>query len=164
MDDLPKELADLETELKRLRPRAPSESLLGRIGRELDGATPKPTDTAARSYRTATTWTHWKWLGWPAAVAAAVFALVAVGVLGLRPDRAPAAPTTVAADYVPVRADNVLYEVRDEGYVTLDDHTPAQQVRLRYLDTYTWKNPKNNASVKWTFPRDEIRIVPASYH
>jgi hypothetical protein len=32
------------------------------------------------------------------------------------------------------------------------------------VDTYTWKNPRTNASIKWTVPRDEIRVIPATYN
>ena len=42
-----------------------------------------------------------------------------------------------------------------------DDGTPARRVRARYLDTYTWRNPATNASLKWSVPRDEIRVLPA---
>lgn len=64
----------------------------------------------------------------------------------------------------PVKAANVLYDVRDEGVVLLEDNTPARQVRTRYVDTYTWKNPATNASMKWSVPRDEVRMMPASFH
>ena len=66
--------------------------------------------------------------------------------------------------YQPVAATNVLYDLKDEGTVYLDGDTPARRLRYRYLDTYTWKNPRNNASLKWSVPRDEIRVLPASLH
>ncbi|MBI3877303.1 MAG: hypothetical protein HY300_15325 [Verrucomicrobia bacterium] len=75
---------------------------------------------------------------------------------------ASATPSGASDQYRPVRASNVLYDMKDEGVVYLDDRTPARQTRYRYLDTYTWKNPKNNASLKWTMPRDEVRVQPAS--
>lgn len=66
--------------------------------------------------------------------------------------------------YRPVKAANVLYDLQDEGPVLLDDNTPARRVRARYVDTYTWKNPATNASLKWSVPRDEVRVMPASLH
>lgn len=66
--------------------------------------------------------------------------------------------------YRPVKAANVLYDLKDEGLVTLEDNTPARRVRARYVDTYTWKNPTTNASLKWSVPRDEVRVLPASFH
>lgn len=65
--------------------------------------------------------------------------------------------------YRPVRAANVLYDLADEGPTVLEDNTPARRVRARYLDTYTWKNPATNASLKWSVPRDEVRVLPASF-
>jgi hypothetical protein len=40
--------------------------------------------------------------------------------------------------------------------------TLTRRVRARYLDTYTWKNPTTNASLRWSVPRDEIRLVSAT--
>jgi hypothetical protein len=85
----------------------------------------------------------------------------APGVVAAAPT--PATPAAVKA-YEPVAASNVLYDLKDEGEVKLAGEASARQVRARYVDTYTWKNPRNNASIKWTVPRDEIRVVPASYH
>ena len=66
--------------------------------------------------------------------------------------------------YRPVKAANVLYDLQDEGPVLLEDNTPARRVRARYVDTYTWKNPATNASFKWSVPRDEVRVLPATFH
>lgn len=66
--------------------------------------------------------------------------------------------------FQPVKAANVLYDVRDEGLVMLEDNTHGRAVRARYVDTYTWKNPATNASIKWSVPRDEVRVLPASFH
>jgi hypothetical protein len=63
-----------------------------------------------------------------------------------------------------VKAANVLYDLQDEGPVLLEDNTPARRIRARYVDTYTWKNPATKASLKWSVPRDEVRVLPASFH
>lgn len=175
------QLRELETELKRLRPRAPSAALVNRLEHELKDQAPVPGAAVhpSRRFATATGWSTWQWFGWPAIAAAAAVALIAVGGVRLKrritPDvsqNASVPPVTMAqsaasarlpVDYEPVSAANVLYDLRDEGAVSLDDSTPARQLRYRYLDTYTWKNPKSNASLQWSFPRDEIRVVPASY-
>lgn len=68
-----------------------------------------------------------------------------------------------AAQFKPVASENVLYAVKDEGLVTLEDGTAARRERLNYVDTITWKNPRTNASVKWTVPREEIRVVPVKF-
>lgn len=166
-------LQELENELKTLQPRRAPARWLNQINRELAAELPA---SARPRYATSTNLGSWKWLGWRAVGLAAALALVAtIGIVNLRrptPDVAPvvlaAAPTPPsAADvpaYEPVTASNVLYDLKDEGEVKLEGATSARQVRARYVDTYTWKNPRNNASIKWTVPRDEIRILPASYN
>lgn len=76
---------------------------------------------------------------------------------------AAAAPASSGA-FRPVKAANVLYDLRDEGPVLLEDNSAGRRVRARYVDTYTWKNPATNASLKWSVPRDEVRVLPANYH
>jgi hypothetical protein len=60
----------------------------------------------------------------------------------------------------PVAAENLLVVASDEGLVTLDDGTPARRERRQYVDTITWKNPRTNASLTWSMPREEVRVVP----
>jgi anti-sigma-K factor RskA len=166
-------LQELENELKTLQPRRAPARWLNQINRELAAELPA---SARPRYATATNLGSWKWLGWRTVSLAAALALVAtVGLVNLRrpvpavapavlaADPAPVTPAAVAA-YEPVTASNVLYDLKDEGEVKLEGESSARQVRARYVDTYTWKNPRTNASIKWTVPRDEIRVLPASYN
>lgn len=154
MDD---ELLQLEAELKSLRPVAPTRQLEKRIARELE-----PAASARRP--AAVLWF------WAAALPAAAALAIGVGAL-MRRDLSPApgsAPAVVEASPAnaqlkPVAAENVLYSATDEGLVILDDGTRARRERLNYVDTITWKNPRTNASLKWTVPREEIRFVPVNF-
>jgi hypothetical protein len=160
-------LQELENELKRLRPQSLPDPLLQRIERDLGPA------RAPRRYTTATSLRSWKWAGWSLAGAAAL----AIGFFALnRSQPLPSMPATPVSPevasaptaapavnrYEPVRASSVLYEMKDDGMAYLPDRTPARQVRYRYVDTYTWKNPATKASLKWSVPRDEVRVVQAS--
>ncbi|MEJ1974467.1 MAG: hypothetical protein WDM96_19030 [Lacunisphaera sp.] len=71
-------------------------------------------------------------------------------------------PASSANRYEPVRASSVLYEMKDDGVAYLPDRTEGRQVRYRYVDTYTWRNPATQASLRWSVPRDEVRLVRAS--
>jgi len=161
------DFSDLEVELKRLRPCAPSSELQAHLAAALN----RP----ASAYRPAFPSRAWRWVLGSTAVAAAValaFVIMhqseavktipgpttrSVGKTASEPNTA----ATAAADlYQPVSAENLLYESRDEGLITLDDGTAAHRVFQRYLDTYTWRNPHTNASLRWTVPRDEVRVVP----
>lgn len=167
-------LQELENELKTLQPRRAPARWLNQINRELAAELPA---SARPRYATATNLGSWKWLGWRTVGLAAALALVAaVGFVNLRrPFPSAVAPAILAAAptpatpaavpaYEPVTASNVLYDLKDEGAVQGEGEALARRVRARYVDTYTWKNPRNNASIKWTVPRDEIRVVPASYN
>jgi len=161
-------LQELENELKRLRPHALPDTLVPRLERELGPA------TLPRRYTTATSLRSWKWAGWSLVGAAAL----AVGFVGVDISRrsASAGPSTAtmsraavtletaptANRYEPVRASSVLYAMKDDGMALLPDNTEGRQVRYRYVDTYTWKNPATKASLKWSVPRDEVRLVQAS--
>jgi hypothetical protein len=158
MDD---ELKTLEAELQRLRPTVPSPGLRGRLQREL-GATPAPgqANFAPRRSRLA-----WGWLVLPAA-AAVVFVFnppAPSGDPALPPPPATPPGPAVVDTLKPVAAENVLYAATDEGVVTLDDGTPARRERLHFVDTITWRNPRTNASLTWSVPREEVRIVPVNF-
>jgi hypothetical protein len=159
------ELKNFECELRRLQPVAPSHELEARIARELDQA---PALSARRPRATV----HWVWLATvPAAAAAAVLLSMFGSGTGVAPvistphgrDARATAPTAVTDAFKPVAAENVLYAARDEGLVVLEDGTPARRERLQFVDTITWKNPRTNASLRWTVPREEVRVVPISF-
>ena len=166
-------LQDLELELKSLQPRRPSDLWLDCVRHDL-GTAAGPT-----RYATATNLSSWKWFGWRAVgVATALVLVAAAGFVRFRPTAPAALPAqavaaqlpsasdpTVRRDlYEPVAATNVLYDLQDEGLVKGEGDAPARRLRYRYLDTYTWKNPRSHASIKWSVPRDEIRVLPASYN
>lgn len=143
-------LESIEAELKGLRPAGPSESLRRRIHDDL---------TIAKSNR--------RVLGWIGAIALPVAACV-IGLLLLEaderippPDRTPVAMNPVALK--PVLAEHVLYAATDEGVVLLEDGTRARRERLKFVDTLIWQDPSARASLTWTVPREEVRVVPASY-
>lgn len=164
-------LKELEDELKTLQPRRAAPRWLEQVNRELAAELPA---SERPHFTTATNLSSWKWLGWRTAGLAAALALMATaGWIGFRSTRptttapvvaANSAPVPPSAVYEPTKATNVLYDLKDEGEVKIEGAAPARQVRARYVDTYTWKNPRNNASIKWTVPRDEVRVVPASYN
>lgn len=172
------QLLELEAELKALRPRRPSPQLGPRIELDLAASSELPTLGAPRIAEGKNV-VRWAWFGAALAAAATVAVIATVTVLSSGNQPATAVGASVAAapssnqvaavepaaatnKFRPVRASNVLYDLKDEGVVYLDDNTPARQMRYRYLDTYTWRNPKSNASLKWSMPRDEVRVVPAS--
>jgi len=163
-------LEELENELGRLTPRRPSAGLLDRLEHELGAVSPAP---VARQYKSATTLRSWKWAGWSLAGAAAAVALLVaahftrelvVSIPVVTPTQVvTSVPAALPANrYQPVKATSVLYDLKEDGAATLPDQTEGRQVRYRYVDTYTWRNPATKASLRWSVPRDEVRLVRAS--
>ena len=163
-------LDELENELGRLTPRRPSAGLMDRLEHDLGAGSAAP---VAPKYTSATSLRSWKWAGWSLAGAVAAVAVL-LGVRGTREPvvTSPAASPVVAIAsspaqravnrYEPVKASSVLYDLKEDGAATLPDQTEGRQVRYRYVDTYTWRNPATNASLRWSVPRDEVRLVRAS--
>jgi len=163
------DFTDLEAELKRLRPRQIPSRLFEGIEQELQ----RPSSSRP-AYTSATTWRSWKWAIWPVAAA-----MVGVGAFvvfkqanpslrqsasaqaAVPPTSALLSPAVPADVYKPVRADNLL-AAQEEERVTLPDGTLARRLRAQYVDTITWRNPRTNASLRWSVPREEVRIIPVS--
>lgn len=147
------ELRELERELRQLRPVSPSPRLLAAVERDL--AIP----AVKRAFPLETMWEK----ALPIGAAAAVIFLSA-----LQSDTAPVRSMmrvdgAQAAVLRPVAVENVLVAAEDEGLVTLADGTPARRARLQFLDTITWRNPATDASLRWTVPREEVRVVPVHF-
>lgn len=170
-------LLELESELKRLSPRGLPPALLAKVEAEL-GSSPSATKAPGRRYSTATSLRLWKWVSWSLAGAAAA-GIALAAILQIRhqaPAVEPASPATLATTasaqpetsaalpattnrYEPIQATSVLYDLQEGAPATLPDQTEGRAVRYRYVDTYTWKNPATNASLRWSLPRDEVRLV-----
>ena len=152
------DLQELEAELQRLRPLAPSRAVTDAIARQLAAA--------PRHHRN-----FWAWTALPLAAMGAGLVLLREQTvapapapsLTLAPVPATTAPVVAAARYKPVSAENLLYAQSDEGLVTLSDGTQARRTRSSYVDTITWRNPRTQASLKWSVPRTEERVVPVSF-
>lgn len=152
MDD---ELTDLEAELRQLRPAPPSPALRARVQREL---------AAVPAARPRARWDWW-WIALPAAATVLIVLNLKLQTPSEKSgEPSPAAQVAGRASLKPVAAENVLYAADDEGLVTLDDGTPARRARLHFVDTITWRDPHTNASLTWSVPREEVRIVPVNFH
>lgn len=182
-------LQELENELKRLSPRSPSAQLLSAIEAGL-AAKRERTSFAGRATREGEL-IRWPWFNWrTTAVAAAALAFAAVwltarrslpsapenvtsqpvavtGVSALTDNVAAPSPTVLTVKpaperYRPVGAASVLYDLREDGTASRTNSSSVRRLRYRYVDTYTWENPATHASLKWSLPRDEVRVLPAS--
>jgi hypothetical protein len=139
------DLKDLEAELSALRPSPLPSAMRTRVAIAFQA----PQKTKGLSWR----------LGWPALGAMAAVALIAAVSM-----HSPRKQAQAPAEFEPVSAEEVVTAVRDDGDVVLGDGTPARQLDTSVVQTVVWKDPASNATLSWSAPREEIRIVPVSYH
>ena len=166
------DFSELEAELKKLQPRPVSPDLSARIevslaqeaagrGVATAGVLPKQ-----RKFRP-----NWFALGLGLAAAATFLILARVNVD--RPSRstglalltpAPITPAAKAADsFVPAAMTQVVYDTKDEGlHCAKGADEPMRRVRSRKRETVQWKNPQTGASLRVTYPTEEVTLVPIS--
>jgi hypothetical protein len=130
------ELHELETELKRLRPRSPSELCEARV------------ETALAKVPTATD-------GWRRAWRALALSGVAAGLaLATSLTKAPSADAALS----PVAVENQVCETHEDGVMKLSDGSQVWRTRIQYMDTVRWSG--GGRTLTLTTPREELRIVP----
>lgn len=149
------ELIALEEELKRLRPVIPPTRLMAALDNEL-----------GRKSRSSLRWISW--LGLPVAAAIAAWVIYApanqtASITNTEGVVAAAADPAKSPTFKPVAAQNVLVSESDDGLITLADGTHVRRTRQAYLDRITWENPATHASLTWTLPREEVKVVPVSF-
>ncbi len=165
------DFSDIENELRALRPRPPSPALLESVTRELDGLqTPVAReDTILRPDRFRPGWLS---LGLGLAAAAALFLLARIdfpvaprvppALAGTTPKPLPAAQL-LPAQFIPAGATRVVYGRQDEGLVFPGGSTsPVRRVRSRGRETLQWHNPGTGASLRVSYPSEEVQFIPVA--
>jgi hypothetical protein len=165
------DFSELENELKKLRPRATSPDLATRIGRAL-AEVPSATPTAGVLPRPGKFRMNWIGLGLGLAAAASFLILARVNV-----DKKPAKSSGVVAvtpaplivmpaandNFLPAGMTQVVYNTRDEGlHFTKGADQPVRRVRSRKRETLNWSNPQTGASLRVTYPSEEVTLIPAT--
>jgi hypothetical protein len=109
-------------------------------------------------------------LGLAAAAALLIFARVEfespkqkIGTLALRPPASVVPPRDNSAEFVPADLTQVVYNTRDEGLLfPAGSDQPMRRVRLQKRETLQWRNPKTGASLRISYPSEEISLIPVS--
>jgi hypothetical protein len=172
------DFSKLEDQLRKLRTLAPSDDLVARIERALA----KPANwRASAAVDTSARW-RWPWrfiespygislgLGLAAAAALLIFARVElespkqkIGTLALRAS-APVVPSRDSSvEFVPADLTQIVYNTRDEGLLfPAGSDQPMRRVRSQKRETLQWRNPKTGASLRVSYPSEEISLIPIS--
>lgn len=156
---LPPELVELEARLARLAPVAPPPEIWTRIERDINSR-PKIKSN---------------WLRWYMPFGAAA-ALVLIGAIGawhlfihsnssttaqVSPDF-PSGKNTASASsskFEVTEKVDVLLAAHNESAIAVPGQSPVIRQRETHLDSITWTDASNHATVRWVVPREEIWLT-----
>ena len=175
------DFSELEKELRKLRPAQPSSVLFERVGEALENCRVgiKERRSPGRRWGGLETAHPWWSLGFGLA-AAAVLILFAVVIMERRqqqqetvaqgstaPETQPAPlgaeRSTSPSRFVPAGGTNLVYNARDEGLHFADgSERPLRRVRYNTQQTWRWRNPETGASLRVSYPSEEIVLIPVS--
>ena len=173
------DFSELEKELRKLRPTQPSPMLFERVEEALKNCRAPVSDAKWKRWRFAETPYNWWSLGFGLA-AAAILILFAAVTMERRHDQqqtvAQSSPapekrpvplgterSIPASRFIPAGGTNVVYNARDEGLHFADgSERPVRRVRYRTQQTWRWRNPETGASLRVSYPSEEVVLIPVS--
>jgi hypothetical protein len=65
--------------------------------------------------------------------------------------------------FIPAGATQVVYDTRDEGLQFADgSRQPLRRLRYQTQQTWQWRNPSTGASLRVSYPSEEVVLIPVS--
>jgi hypothetical protein len=169
------DFSELENELKKLRPAQPSPVLFERIEEAMADS------ESAKVIRPDRFRVNYAALGFGLAVAAVLLLLAKVNTdrrqepaeriaqNSSAPERRPLLPAgpieqpRSSGKFIPAGATQLVYNTRDEGLqFTEGSEQPLRRVRYQTQETWQWRNPATGASLRVSYPSEEIVLIPVS--
>ena len=170
------DFSELEDELKKLRPAQPSPILFERVEQALGDcrAGASPAKEAAPP---------WFSFGFGLAAAAVLVLFAAISLehrqdrgekiaqISPAPETRPVSPTrrdgsggsSSSNRFIPAGATQVLYNTRDEGlHFARGSEQPLRRLRYQTHQTWQWRNPTTGASLRVSYPSEEVVLIPVS--
>jgi hypothetical protein len=169
------DFSEIENELKKLRPAQASRELFVRIEQRLAG----PEISEHKIIRPNRFRVNWVAIGCGLA-AAALFTVLAqistdrtpkqgesIAQISPAPERSPVLTGPEGAisssEFVPAGATQVVYNTRNEGLqFPGGSEQPLRRLRYQTHQTWQWRNPATGASLRVSYPSDEIVLIPIS--
>lgn len=174
---------EIENELNNLRPAQPSPVLFERIEEALD-CSPSVSDDGSKTriiWRRFTE-TPYSWLSAGLAAAAVLILFFQISVDRKDHDKpiaqstpAPASKarlgqsygeqggSTMSGGFVPAGLTQVVYHTRDEGLQFPNGYSqPLRRVRYHTHETLQWRNPTTGASIRVSYPSEEVVLIPVA--
>jgi len=175
------DFSELENELRNLRPARPSPILFERVEEALmdSGAGASPARQPERLPY------NWFSLGFGLAAAAVLVLFAAISMerrherreriaqISPAPGKRPILPaqrdgsgvrgSTSSNRLLPAGATQVVYNTRDEGLqFAQGSEQPLRRLRYQTHQTWQWRNPTTGASLRVSYPSEEVVLIPVS--
>jgi hypothetical protein len=177
------DFSELENELKKLRPAQASPVLFERVQEAL--ATCRAVASpAGQSRRPSRLPYNWLSLGFGLAAAAVLVLFAAISMQrrqepGEKITRVSPAPETSSVlparrdgsgqgdtssnRFIPAGATQVVYNAHDEGLqFARGSDQPLRRLRYQTHQTWQWRNPATGASLRVSYPSEEVVLIPVS--
>jgi hypothetical protein len=172
------DLSQIEKELRKLRPAQPSPILFERVeqamtnGRTVASHAIKPRMPSGLPY-------NWLSLGFGLAAAAVLVLFAAVKMERQQESAKEIAQTSREREaapllnrgqkspstdkFVPAGATRLVYNRRDEGLQFAGSSgQPLRRMRYQTHETWQWRNPTTGASLRVSYPSEEVVLIPVS--
>jgi hypothetical protein len=173
------DFSELENELKKLRPARPSPVLFARVEEAMVGS---KNDKIVRPDRFRVNYAA---LGFGLAAAAVLLLLAKVNtdrgqesaqsivqnspapetnpVVSARRGGSGIDGSRLSNQFIPAGATQVVYNTRDEGLQFTDrSEQPLRRLRYQTQETRQWRNPATGASLRVSYPSEEVVLIPIS--
>jgi hypothetical protein len=173
------DFSELENELKKLRPAGPSPVHIARVEEAFVGS---ESDKIVRLDRFRITDAA---LGFGLAAAAVLLLLAKVNTDRRQgpaesiaqnspaPETRPLLPARRGGsgikvlrssnEFISAGATQVVYNTRDEGLQFTDaSEEPLRRLRYQTQETWQWRNPATGASLRVSYPSEEVVLIPVS--
>jgi hypothetical protein len=180
------DFSDLENDLRALRPERPSPVLFERIEEAMaeDCGASAAADAEWSWWRF--TETPYRFgIGLAAAAAAVVLLIARINTDQTRNEGKEIAQVSPASEtkqvlpsfsgrsgvngsmssnkFVPAGATQMVYNTRDEGLQFADgSKQPLRRLRYQTQQTWQWRNPSTGASLRVSYPSEEVVLIPVS--
>jgi hypothetical protein len=170
------DFSEIENELKRLQPLSPSTEFLQRVENAMEEEVPAEEKIVRpHAFRI-----HWLSLGASLAAAALVLVFLRIDfhrspaqpqIAAQLPgpgveapgNQAPTRSTNLPPTFIPAGATQVVYHTRDEGlHFSGGSEQPMRRVRSRTQETLQWQNPATGASLRVSYPTEQVQLIPVS--
>jgi hypothetical protein len=168
------DLSQIENELRKLRPARPSPILFERV----EEAMTNGRAVASHAIKPERPRYNWLSLGLGLAAAAVLVLFAAVKMerqesgketaqTSREPEATPllnrAQKSSSIDKFVPAGATRLVYNTRDEGLQFANSSgQPLRRMRYQTHETWQWRNPTTGASLRVSYPSEEVVLIPVS--